>query len=199
MIKDGRQVSTTLDGIRDDHVRRYQFAAQKIKAARASATVLDVGCGCGYGSFILANSGFQVKSTDIDQGALDYGSEHYGHPNVRRYQKNWEEDLLPVVDAIVAFEVIEHLQNPIRFCYEASRHATLMLGSVPNQDVVPFDVDKHHRHFRHYSPDQLTELFEQTRWQVLFLGGQVGKRGSLAEVVGNPKGCRTLVFVCRSV
>jgi hypothetical protein len=47
-----RQVSPTIDGIRKDHVERYQFVAKRL--AKGSR-VVDFSCGVGYGSRILAD------------------------------------------------------------------------------------------------------------------------------------------------
>jgi hypothetical protein len=52
-MRDGeRQVAPTLEGIRRDHVARYEWAARRLKGR-----VLDACCGIGYGTQILAKAG----------------------------------------------------------------------------------------------------------------------------------------------
>lgn len=198
MVKDGRQLAPTLEGIRDDHVLRYRFAAEQA-TARGYTSVLDVGCGCGYGSSILAAAVLSVIATDIDEGALDYGREHYGHERITWRRVDWDtERAFPKVEAAIGFEVVEHLADARGFLAAAARHVPLLVGSVPNQDVVPFDPEKHVRHVRHYTPAEVFDALCEVGWTPLFVGGQRGKRGLEAEIVRDPAGCRTLVFLARS-
>src|SRR3954467_14298237 len=69
-----RQVAPTLEGIRADHVARYQFAAQLLKKP---TRVIDFACGVGYGSKILADAGHFVYGYDRDPEAIAYAREHY--------------------------------------------------------------------------------------------------------------------------
>jgi protein-L-isoaspartate O-methyltransferase len=55
-----RQVAATVEGIRRDHVARYEWAARQIN----SAVVFDFGCGVGYGSAILAARANRVIAID---------------------------------------------------------------------------------------------------------------------------------------
>src|SRR3546814_15557036 len=66
----------SLEGIRDDHVARYRFAAEQLRAhgCRLDNRVVDAGAGCGYGTFILAEAGFRV--TAIEQDAGEIGRAH---------------------------------------------------------------------------------------------------------------------------
>lgn len=199
-IKDGRQMAETLDRIRDDHVARYRFAARIINdAVPRGATVADVGCGFGYGSFILASEGaFRVQSMDVDTGVFDFAREHYAHPLIERQQVNLELGVMfePRVFAVVAFEVIEHLEHGnAALKMLAQGYVKMLVGSVPNEATIPFNPETHKRHRRHYTPSQIRAALEQAGWFVAFLGGQVGKRGRDATIIDSTSGVRTLVFV----
>src|SRR4051812_26497747 len=93
------------------HEQRYEFARQFARGRRA----LDAGCGVGYGSRALAESGaVSVKALDYSESALAYASEHYGHPAVEWTQGDlfkipWEPDS---ADLVTCFEVFEHVYRP---------------------------------------------------------------------------------------
>ena len=79
-----RQEAPTLAGIRDDCKARYRYAAAEARR-RNLAWAFDVGCGVGYGSWILAEeAGLVVFAYDRDEPAIDYGEEHYRHMLVLR-------------------------------------------------------------------------------------------------------------------
>ena len=74
-MKDGeRQVSPTLDGIRRDHVARYDWAAKQLPAG---SRIADFACGVGYGTRVLADAGHLVTGFDIDDEALAYAGKNY--------------------------------------------------------------------------------------------------------------------------
>lgn len=203
-IVDGRQWSPTTDGIRADHLQRYAYAAALVDSGESKyRPVVDFGCGCGYGSAILAaRTGGTVFGMDSDRKAVAYAIEHYASP------RNWwrvsdrlysEEHWFPSRASLVALEVIEHLENAGSFLDQARECCNFLVGSVPNEEVVPFDPARNERHFRHYTLAELTGLLGDTGWRIDFLGGQMGKTGSEA-VVGRSlsndqiRTCRTLFF-----
>lgn len=197
VIKDGRQMSPTLAGIRADHVARYAFAARVLRGwLPDGAPVLDIGCGCGYGSWILAErGGFRVIATDIDQGALDYGATHYAHRRISRLRLDLAADPLPAAAAVTGFEVVEHVADGAVLL--ARLPGEVLVGSVPNELVVPFDAAKHRRHVRHYTPEEIRTALTGAGWHAMFVGGQRGKHGRDARVDALPHECRTLVFEAR--
>src|SRR6476620_11002088 len=98
---------------------RYHFAVRLARGKR----VLDAGCGAGYGSAELAHAAQTVIGADVAAEAVDFAREHYRLPNLRFEQASCAA--LPhresVFDLIVAFEVIEHLENWRDFLREARR------------------------------------------------------------------------------
>jgi len=63
-----RQVASTLDGIRRDHVARYEWASQQFFGDRR---VIDVACGVGYGTWMLAFNGCRVLGYDANREAIE--------------------------------------------------------------------------------------------------------------------------------
>lgn len=197
MIIEGRQMAATLDGIRDDHVLRYHAAGTYLAGhVGPGASIIDVGCGCGYGSFILAREyGLQVASVDKSISALAFGRAYYPHPRITRCAVDCL-DLAPLgrFDAATALEVIEHVPDGAQVLSEIAKVTDRLFGSVPNQDVVPFDPKRHTYHTRHYTPAEIREILKTTGWIVRFLGGQKGKHGADAAIGDSPADCATIVF-----
>ncbi|MCE1185308.1 MAG: class I SAM-dependent methyltransferase, partial [Rhodocyclales bacterium] len=59
--------------IRYEHLHRYVLAAGAVKGLR----VLDVACGEGYGSAILASAARSVTGVDISADAVFHATERY--------------------------------------------------------------------------------------------------------------------------
>lgn len=198
MIKNGRQTATTLDGIREDHRARYQQAIAHARKYAVRGLAVDVGTGTGYGAWMMAAAGLLVHAYEIDQSAIDYGNEHYAHDNLNRLQADIANLVIPTADVLTAFEIVEHTHAAPAFLQRASYHATWLVASVPNEDVVPFETSRHRQHVRHYTPAQFREELEAAGWGVTALGCQVGKRGSQAKVTFKHTAGRTLIAIARS-
>jgi len=103
----------------NEHMARYAFAARLSRRKQ----VLDAGCGAGYGAAELARSAAGVLGIDCSADAIAYARAEYTAANLR-----FEEGdclALPAadgsIDLVVAFEVIEHLENWRGFLAEARR------------------------------------------------------------------------------
>jgi SAM-dependent methyltransferase len=103
----------------NEHLARYTFASRLARGKR----VLDAGCGAGYGSAELAHAAKCVVGIDRAAEAVGFAREHYRLPNLNFVEASCTA--LPYKDAgfdlIVAFEVIEHLENWRDFLREARR------------------------------------------------------------------------------
>ena len=117
----------------NEHLSRYYFA----QGFADGRTVLDLGCGVGYGSSILAQSAFNVTAVDISVEALEYAREHYTSPNLGLVLS--ECCHLPFearFDLVVCFELIEHLAEQGALLSEIRRVLKddgLLLISTPNR------------------------------------------------------------------
>jgi SAM-dependent methyltransferase len=152
----------------NEHMARYHFAVRLARGKR----VLDAGCGAGYGSAELADVAERVTAIDIAPEAVEYARAHYTLPNLAFEQASCIE--LPFADGafdlVVAFEVIEHLENWRGFLQEARRVLAppgQLIVSTPNRlyytesrgphganpfHVHEFDFDEFTRELREFFP-----------------------------------------------
>ena len=93
-----------------EHIARYLFASQLTKAK----SVIDIGCGVGYGSHRLAELGASsIYAFDLSEDAIQHARKHYGHPVIQFESGNAEQLKMPgKFDVAVCFELIEHVKNP---------------------------------------------------------------------------------------
>jgi 2-polyprenyl-3-methyl-5-hydroxy-6-metoxy-1,4-benzoquinol methylase len=103
----------------NEHMARYAFAARLARGKR----VLDAGCGAGYGSAELARAAESVVGVDRAPEAIEFARAHYAAHNLRFEEASCEA--LPQAggsfELVVAFEVIEHLEDWRGFLREARR------------------------------------------------------------------------------
>lgn len=76
--------------------------------------VLEVGCGSGHTSALLAEAGARVLAVDYVESAVAQARARYRHRNLR-FEVMSFEDVTGDYDAIVAQEVIEHTDDPLEF------------------------------------------------------------------------------------
>lgn len=189
-----RQVAPTLAGIRRDHVARYEWAAKQLPPV---ASVLDVGCGVGYGARVLAEAGHTVLAVDRDAEALGYARKHYAHPRVRYVKQDlrrWPRVVArdAARGAAVCFEVLEHLADPLPLLKRLRAQCGWLLASVPNEDEFPWEG--YAFHYRHYTPGQFRHLLEAAGWEVTEWWGQHDETSGVERNVAG----RTLIAVARA-
>jgi len=127
------------------HLARYGFAANQLHGGR----VLDLACGVGYGSVILAEvPGVElVVGGDISIEALRHARTHYRHPRVVFGCGDRATWLRPgSFDGIVSLETIEHVSEPMQLLRQFAtllRPGGVLIASVPVTPSV--DANPHHR------------------------------------------------------
>lgn len=186
-LKSGeRQVAPTREGIRRDHVSRYEFAREQLKPG---SKVVDLACGVGYGSDLLASAGHKVTGIDINREAIAYAAEHYAGNGARFVCASGDDLELKEFDAVVSFETIEHVRDPVALLRGFRKAAPRLIASVPNEEKFPFTGQQFH--FRHYTKSDFEGLLLEAGWKAVAWFGQEGPH---SEVEPGMNG-RTLIVV----
>ncbi len=125
------------------HLGRYHWAKQVLSSLSPNS-ILDIACGMGYGSFILAShlNPTKVVGADYDIRGIDIAKRTYRRNNLFYVLGNivsWEcshgesTELLGSYDAIISFDTIEHLLHReialIRITQNLSANGVLLLST----------------------------------------------------------------------
>lgn len=182
-----RQTAPRIQDIRRDHLNRYEYVADYIKShsnCNEGIKVLDIFCGNGYGSYLLAG---QTDNAIID--AIDGSAEaiEFARQNFASERVVYHHGIFPFMpdvlsdsagyDYIVSLESIEHVEDDKGFYeYLLSKlkgYGVLFL-SFPNKAKLNLSKIHNRFHFRHYDLSGIRDLvnIESCRVEVLQLHGQ---------------------------
>jgi 2-polyprenyl-3-methyl-5-hydroxy-6-metoxy-1,4-benzoquinol methylase len=164
------------------HLARYLFAAHWAFGRRA----LDLCCGLGYGSGILAAAGArEVTGVDIDAGAVAEAARRFGNDRVRFLQADVTGGAAwPPADLAVCFEGIEHVVEPevlLEKITQALSADGVAIISTPNGGSCPKGHSGNPYHLREYRLEEFRNL----------LGAHFGEVDMLFQwPSGDPYACR---------
>jgi SAM-dependent methyltransferase len=170
-----------------EHLHRYLWARSLVAGRR----VLDLGSGEGYGGALLAGSAAAVTGVDIDEQAVAHSRANY--PNVE-FAVASATDLSGYADdafeAVVAFEVIEHVAEQERVLAEVARVLApggLLIMSTPERRAYSEERDfVNPYHVRELTQDEFAGLLRRHFAQVS-LSSQRAIAGSRIEAFEGPK------------
>lgn len=143
--------------------------------------ILDVGCGAGDTVAALAGDGLEAWGIDISPGAIELARR--AHPGCSFTAHSVEVLPWPLdegtVDAVVAFEVIEHLMRPrrllegARIALRKGGHIALTTpyhGLLKNVALAVLAFERHFAvegdHIRFFTDRELRRLLEETGFRV---------------------------------
>jgi SAM-dependent methyltransferase len=89
------------------HLAVYEWIAARVAGER----VIDMACGEGYGSNMLAASAASVVGVDANPEAHEHARLRYLRGNLR-FERDLVERFAEQADAVVFLQTIEHLQDP---------------------------------------------------------------------------------------
>lgn len=116
----GERLETfVLDESMVEHLHRYAIAMEYV----IDKTVLDIACGEGYGSNLLAGKAKAVTGMDIDRGVINRASKKYSKDNLTFLVGT--VDQIPArdqsFDVVVSFETLEHTNEHEQIFRELKR------------------------------------------------------------------------------
>lgn len=120
------------------HIPRYQFAKAKIPK---KSVILDIACGTGYGTKILASQAELIKGVDISNKSIQFARRHYqGIQFIKCDIKSYSEK----ADYVVSFETIEHISNNVQSTIKMLLRLAnkRLIGSIPYNEKL--GVNKYH-------------------------------------------------------
>jgi SAM-dependent methyltransferase len=154
------------------HLVVYEWIAAQVAGLR----VVDMACGEGYGSDLIAGRGAaSVVGVDANPEAHEHARLRYVRPNLR-YERDLVESFAEPCDAVVFLQTIEHVQDPGAIL----EHFKSMLGpggllfvSTPNLlTLAPPGAEKSDNpwHVKEYREEEFRELCESHFERVELLG-----------------------------
>lgn len=154
-----------------EHWHRYAFARQWISGKK----VLDIACGEGYGSALLAETASEVVGADINKETLTLAARTYHtRPNLHFIASSCDALSLTTAsfDVVVSFETIEHIATQAGMLGEINRvlkpEGVLCISS-PNK--AQYSDERNYKnpfHVKELYQEELIDLlaphFPATRW-----------------------------------
>jgi SAM-dependent methyltransferase len=112
--------------------RRHLVVYEWIAARVAGRRIVDMACGEGYGSDVLARTASSVVGVDANPEAHEHARLRYVRPNLR-FERNLVERFAEPCDAVVFLQTIEHVRNPD----DVLEHFKTMVAAA-GEDAVAF-------------------------------------------------------------
>ena len=147
-----------------EHWHRYLYAMQFV----VGKDVVDIACGEGYGSYLLAQTAKSVMGIDLSDEAITFAKKVYRKKNLSFLQGSVEK--IPVagtkkLDVIVSLETIEHVNEKSQKAFlkeikRLLRDDGIFIVSTPNK-LLYSDIPKYKNEFH------LKEFYEQEFYDFL--------------------------------
>jgi SAM-dependent methyltransferase len=168
----------TVPGLAEENYwfRRHEVVYQQLADRCTGRDVLEAGCGEGYGADLIAGLARHVTGLDYDEVTVAHVRARY--PRVEVRHGNLAALPLPdgAVDAVVNFQVIEHLWDQPQFvaeCLRVLRPSGLLMMSTPNR--ITFspgrDTPVNPFHTRELNAAELSDLLESAGFAIESMHG----------------------------
>lgn len=150
-----------------DHINRYAFTLPYV----AGKSVCDVGCGTGYGAYLMSMVARDVSGFDVSADAVAFAHHNFGRDELmgRKGARFYESDAtawaMDGYDVYTCFEVLEHVDDPTLILRNIPATATL-IWSVPIDDPGRF-------HRRVYSADAAFNLVPGSEIYIQHVDGAI--------------------------
>jgi len=91
------------------------------------ARILDYGCGIGSDGLLLAEAGYLVDFADFDNPSTEYLRWRLKRRGIEAPVHDIDRDVPGGFDCAFAFDVVEHVDDPVRFLEEMESRAELVM------------------------------------------------------------------------
>ncbi len=160
--------------------QRNQKRLEALLSYKSAGRLLEVGCGKG-GLLRVLEPHFEVEGVDISHSAIAAARLHF---NDKVNVLNIEQRSLPAdrYDAIVAFNILEHLRQPgraVEKLYRALVPGGVMIGSVPNNFGIIGSLTTHignffdRTHVSTFTPDTWRRIFTHAGFNTIEFFGEL--------------------------
>ena len=145
--------------------RRHLAVYEWIAARCAGLDVVDMACGEGYGTQVLARRAARVVGVDANPEAHEHASARYARPGVR-FERELIETFAEPCDVVVFLQTIEHVEDPeavLGHLRAMLRPGGTAYVSTPNVlTLAPPGAERSDNpwHVREYRPEQFRALCE---------------------------------------
>ena len=153
------------------------------------ARVLDVGCGEGYGTAILARSGLAVTGVDVERSVIEAAVRSYAESGAEFRQLSSNEIPFDAgsFDCVTAFHVIEHVEDPFQFVRELARVLKpegRAIVTTPNRELRLARGERpwNRYHLTEFDATSLEEVMANGFRHVQMLGVDVSEPGRSVEL-----------------
>lgn len=92
-----------------NHLGRYYYAIKKLNINK-NDTILDIGCGQGYGSYLLSQYADEVYGLDLNRNFVKYAYDNFKKDNIH-FLQYLELGEIPCHNKCICIETIEHLNK----------------------------------------------------------------------------------------
>ena len=150
------------------HLVVYEWIAERC----AGLKVVDMACGEGYGTEVLARRAREVTGVDANPDAFQHARLKYTRPGVR-FVRNMVELHAEPCDAVVFLQTIEHVPDPHGVLRHFAGMARTVYVSTPNLlTLAPPGADKSGNpwHLREYRVAEFRALCESVFQRVELYG-----------------------------
>jgi 2-polyprenyl-3-methyl-5-hydroxy-6-metoxy-1,4-benzoquinol methylase len=169
-----RQVAPALDGIRRDHIVRYQFVIDRIRTGLSEAPRFgaDVFCGVGYGTRMLADAlDCPVLGIDGSAEAVEFGNQHYASPRTILSHKLFPFALPQAAfDFVCCIESLEHVGSHEQFMNVLAaslRPDGILVVTTPNECILSLKRNRNPFHTRHFAPEELVRMMTAMAFELM--------------------------------
>ncbi|MEA2331820.1 MAG: hypothetical protein QOH58_1958 [Thermoleophilaceae bacterium] len=150
------------------HLAVYEWIADRC----AGLDVVDMACGEGYGTDVLARRARRATGVDANPQAYEHARAKYSRPGVR-FVRDLIETYIEPCDAVVFLQTIEHVKEPERVLAHFKEMGRTVYVSTPNLlTLAPPGADKSDNpwHLREYRAEEFRALCESVFDRVELLG-----------------------------